>query len=266
MPEQDLRARKSLGQHFLRDEAALRDIAARCDVADSAPIVEIGPGQGALTTHLRALDRPLVLVEKDRRFAALLRERYADDPLVTVEEGDATDFDFRGAVPTGRRGVAVGNLPYNVAAPIFFRLLDARQAYARLVLMFQREVADRLVAPPGSKTYGAPSVATALFTEARVVRRLSPGAFHPAPRVHSAVVQLDVLPAPRVPVAREDDFLKLVRALFRYRRKTVANALRQAGYTAPADLAARANVDLGKRPEALSPEDLVRLHAGIRTA
>lgn len=283
-PALDLGARKALGQHFLRDRGALRDIAARTVEPGPRTVFEIGPGRGALTDELVAAASPrpalveppaaverlgprlgprLVLIEKDRRFVAHLSERYAGDPRVTVVEADATAFDFGAHLAPGEQAVVVGNLPYNAAAPIYFHLLAQRAHFTRLVLMFQREVAERLVAPPGSKTYGAPSVATAMFTEARIVRRLAPGAFAPPPKVWSAVVQADPRPAPLQPLADEEAFLRFVRGLFRFRRKTLGNVLAAAALTGPrsaADVAAAAGVDPRARAETLDAAAVWRLY------
>ena len=257
-------ARKSLGQHFLRDRAALRDIAERCSLPGVDVLFEIGPGRGALTAHLVGLAPRLVLVEKDRQLVALLTERFGDRDDVTVVEADAVRFDFGSWLEPGAKAVVAGNLPYNAASPIYYHLLAVRGAgLQRLVLMFQREVAERLVAAPGGRTYGAPSVATAFFTEARLVRRLPPDAFRPRPRVHSAVVQVDPRPAPLHPVADEARFLAFVRGVFRFRRKTLANAMTQAGVLAgrsATEVAGAAGVEPRVRAEQLDAGAFWRLY------
>lgn len=263
MPEPRLDARKSLGQHFLRDRGALADIVARCREGAPGLIIEIGPGPGALTEHLVTAAPRVILIEKDRRFVELHRERYADAPHVTVLEADATEVDYAALAAGETRAVAAGNLPYNVAAPIYFRLLLARHAFARFVLMFQREVAERFVAAPGTDAYGAPSVSTAFFTEARITRRLPPEAFSPKPKVHSAVLLADIRPAPLHPVEDEPRFLAFVRDVFRFRRKTLANALEHAG-AAPdkggAALATAAGCDPKVRGEMLDASAFWRLY------
>jgi 16S rRNA (adenine1518-N6/adenine1519-N6)-dimethyltransferase len=261
--EPDLGARKALGQHFLRDRAALRDIADRTLQPGAATVFEIGPGRGALTDELVGRAPRLVLVEKDRRFVEHLRARYEGRPDVTVAEADATTFDFAAWLGDGERAAVAGNLPYNVAAPIWFHLLAHRARFTRLVLMFQREVAERLVAAPGSKTYGAPSVSARFFTDARIVRRLAPGAFAPPPKVWSAVVQADPRPAPLYPVRAEDDLLRFVRGLFSFRRKTLANVLAAAGLCGgrpSGEVAAEAGVDPRARAETLDAAAVWRLY------
>jgi len=259
----DLGARKALGQHFLRDRAAVHDICARVLEPRTTTVFEIGPGRGALTDALVGCTPRLVLVERDRRFVEHLRERYAGRADVTVAEADATTFDFAGSLGEGERAAVVGNLPYNVASPIWFHLLASRARFVRLVLMFQREVAERLVAEPGSKAYGAPSVSARFFTEARIVRRLAPGAFAPPPKVWSAVVQAEPRAEPLRPVAADEAFLRFVRALFGFRRKTLGNVLAAAGLAggrASADVARAAGVDPRARAETLDAEAVWRLY------
>ena len=242
----------------------LADLAERCRLPGLATIVEIGPGLGALTAHLLPIAPRLILIEKDTRFAAALSARFRTRPGVEIIEGDAASFDYAPVLGGAGTAVVVGNLPYNAASPIYFGLLDQRRHFARLVLMFQREVAERLVATPGSKAYGAPSVATAMFFSARIVHRLAPAAFVPRPKVHSAVVELVPRPTPLCPLEDEAAFLRFVRTLFRFRRKTLANALR-AGALSPASAspsaaAAVADPDPRVRAEQLDASALWRLY------
>ena len=242
----------------------LADIAERARVDGADTVFEIGPGPGALTHHLVDRVGRLILIEKDTRFAERLAAAHEGSDRVVVCEDDATRFAFPDWLEAGERAVAVGNLPYNVASPIYFHLLRHRACFARLVLMFQREVAERLVAGPGSKTYGAPSVATALLFHSRIVHHLPPSAFTPPPKVHSAVVQLEPRAEPLCPVVDEERFFRFVRSVFRFRRKTLANAMRAAGVVGgAADVAeatAAAGVDPGARAEQLDVRSLWRLH------
>jgi len=215
--------RRALGQHFLRDAAIARAIVdlvapTRGDVA-----VEVGPGHGALTGELARRAGRVIALEVDRALAAELRARLSD---VEVLEADARTWDY-GLLdkPAGGRSLVVGNLPYSVSKPIVMALVSARRAIDEMALMLQREVAERLAAPPGGKTYGSLSVLTQLYCDVRVALRVPPGAFRPPPQVESAVVHLRVLPEPRVPVADEQRFHAVVRAAFAQRRKMLANAL-----------------------------------------
>ncbi len=260
-----LEAHKSLGQHFLKDRAAIDRIVESCRQARPDVLFEIGPGKGALTERLVGLAPRLILVEKDRRFAALQRER-GEARGVEVHETDAARFDFAAAVQEGERAVVVGNLPYNAAAPIYFNLLAQRRRLVRLVLMFQREVADRIVAAPGSRTYGAPSVTTALLTRSHILLRLPPGAFAPPPKVHSAVVVAEPRELTEHPVEDDERFFAFVRRTFAHRRKTLANALRgvesSEGPTLP-ELFASAGIAPGQRAEQLAPETIWRLYRSL---
>ena len=246
-----VRPKKRLGQHFLTDPNTVRRIAEAVDAPTDGRVVEIGPGEGALTGAL--LDRypDLVALEVDPEAVAHLGARF---PGLDVREGDVLDADWT-ALAEGRPLWVVGNLPYYITSPILFALLDARAHVARAVVMVQKEVADRLGAPPGSKTYGTLSVYFALFAEARVLFDVSRHCFRPKPAVESAVVALDFGAAsgPDVPFAA---LQRVVRAAFGQRRKMLRNSLAtvaQAAGTEVPDWAAT------RRPEAVSPDDFVRL-------
>lgn len=214
-----------LGQHFLKPARAaeLLDLVAP---RATETFLEIGPGGGALTFDLARRCSRLVAVELDRALAARLGERAAREGLanVTIVAKDALDVDFRDLVPPGSR--LVGNLPYAVSSPLLRRFLDARALFADAHLMLQREVAERVASPPGSKDYGVLSVLYALWADVSIVQRLGPDDFSPPPRVDSAVIRVKFLETPRVPVRDPQAFANLVRTAFARRRRTVANNLR----------------------------------------
>ena len=275
-----VRPKKRLGQHFLTDPNTIRRIADAVGAPVGTRVVEIGPGEGALTGELLRRYPDLVALEVDDEAIGHLRSRF---PALDVRAGDVLDADWRalreGAgggrqqggtaravgeeppdprspppIPTGPLYV-VGNLPYYITSPILFALLDAREHVARAVVMVQKEVADRIVAPPGSKTYGTLSVYFALYADAAPLFDVSRHCFRPKPSVESAVVALDFAGAspPDVPFAA---LQRTVRAAFGQRRKMLRNSL--------GALAAQAGVDLPDwaatlRPEAVSPADFVRL-------
>jgi 16S rRNA (adenine1518-N6/adenine1519-N6)-dimethyltransferase len=245
--------RRALGQHFLRDAGVARAIVDLVRPTPGDLVVEIGPGEGALTAQLARCGAPVIALEVDGRLAARLEGRW---PGVEVHEADARTWSYRSlARPAGGRVLVLGNLPYSVGKPILQALVEARTAVDEMALMLQREVAERVAAVPGSRTYGTLSVLTQLYCDVRVALRVPPGAFRPPPRVDSAVLHLRVLAAPRVPVADERRFHAVVRAAFAQRRKTLANAL-SGGLGLPAErvraAAEAAGIDPGRRAETLT--------------
>jgi 16S rRNA (adenine1518-N6/adenine1519-N6)-dimethyltransferase len=256
--------RRALGQHFLRDPQLARRIVDLVAPTGADLVIEIGPGRGALTGELAARAGRLIALEVDRELVSPLRERFAG---VEIVEADARRWEY-GLVerPPGGRVLVVGNLPYSVSKPIVLALVEARAAIDEMALMLQREVADRLAAPPGSKTYGSLSILTQLHCDVRTAMRVPPGAFRPPPRVESAVVHLRVRREPRVPVADERQFRAVVRAAFAQRRKMLANGLAGSlGLTVEhvRRAAEAAGIDPARRAETLTIEEFARLSAGI---
>ena len=238
------RPRKRFGQHFLHDAAVVRRIVEA--VAPSADdfIVEIGPGEGVLTRPLAARAARLEAIEIDRDLAAALAAE-----RIKVHVADALEFDF-GALPPGAR--VVGNLPYNISTPLLFHLARFADRLRDLHFMLQREVVERMVAPPSTAAYGRLSVMLqARFTMQKLFR-VAAGAFRPPPQVESAVVRLVPLAEP---LDRDvEDFAELVRRAFSARRKTLRNAL-----GLPAEALEALGIDARLRPENLSPADYVRI-------
>ncbi len=254
-----MRADKRLGQHFLHDPEILQEIADVADVARSSGVLEIGPGEGALTAFLARSGRPVVALDMDPRAIEAVSERLGSrvEPVL----GDAMTADLAGLLPPpgadGRLPVVVGNLPYNAGTAIYRRLLGLRGRVARLVLMFQREVAQRIVASAGSKAYGLLSVETALVARAWLVRDVPPGAFRPKPKVHSAIVLVDFDCPEVLPAAERAELMRFVANILRSRRKTLGNMLEPTVAAA----AEAEGFDLGLRPEAFGLQDLLRLHS-----
>jgi 16S rRNA (adenine1518-N6/adenine1519-N6)-dimethyltransferase len=246
-----VKARKRFGQHFLEPAWVARLVAA-IDPQPDETFLEIGPGRGALTAALVPRVGRLVAVEIDRDLAAALPSAVRG-PLRVVE-GDVLDADLA-ALLAGEPGPArvAGNLPYNVATPILFTLLEAADGGRRLrdaTVMLQKEVAERVVAGPGSRDYGSLAVHVALDADAAVLFTLPPGAFRPPPKVMSAVVRLAFRPRP-LDVGNPEVFGRIVRGVFTQRRKTLLNALRSIEETLPgraSDLIERAGLDPAVRP------------------
>lgn len=257
-----VRARKRFAQHFLESAWAAKLVAA-LNPSSADRFLEIGPGRGALTVPLAARVDRLIAVEIDRDLAAALAARAL--PNVDVVTGDVLDADFEALAaqlgPTPVR--VVGNLPYNISSPILFRLLDASAGghLRDATVMLQKEVADRLLASPGTGDYGVLTLTTALRADVQRLLALPPGAFRPAPKVHSAVVRLAFRPPPSS-VRNPQAVVELVRAVFQQRRKTLANALApladSRGIKAVAALEA-AGIDARRRPETLTLDDAGRL-------
>lgn len=225
-------------------------------------MLEVGPGLGTLTEALAARAGTVTAIEVDRRLAEVLRTRLGGLPNVRIVEGDALHADLSAlfAGPGVRKAVA--NLPYNIAAPLLLRLLDPALAVARLVITVQREVAERVVARAGTPAYGRLSVAVQYRAAARIISRIPPGAFLPAPDVESAVLVL--VPHAQPPVAAGDEafLFRVVAAGFGHRRKTLANALAQGLGVAPSAVEAAcrsAGVDPRARAETLGLEAFAAL-------
>src|SRR4029434_7694633 len=215
--------RRALGQHFLRDGTIARAIIDLVAPTPADLVVEIGPGEGALTSILAGRAGRVVALEVDRALGAALRARF---PSVEVLDADARTWSYAElAAPTGGRVLIVGNLPYSVGKPILTALVGAGDAIDETALMLQREVVERVAAPPGGKTYGSLSVFTQLRCDVRLALRVPAGAFRPPPKVESAALALTALRATRAPPADERRFETVVRAAFAQRRKMLANAL-----------------------------------------
>jgi 16S rRNA (adenine1518-N6/adenine1519-N6)-dimethyltransferase len=262
-----VRAKKRYGQHFLQGAWADRLVNAIApDHGDH--FIEIGPGPGALTVRLAPRVAHLTAIELDPDMVALLRPRLPDN--VTLIGGDFLDVDLQALIAGADVRVA-GNLPYNVSSPILFRLLDHYRRHGRITdatLMLQREVADRIAARPGTRDFGVLSIFVQLHADVTRVLSLPPGAFRPAPQVHSAVVRLTFRP-PAVLVPDAGEFETMVRSMFTQRRKTLSNALKpyaDSRHRSAGEALAAANIDAGRRPETLQLAELSRLAAFFASA
>lgn len=255
--------RKNLGQHFLNDPRILQRIVDALQLTGDETVVEIGPGRGSLTALLAPVAKRLVLIEYDRMLAARLREQYAASPSVTVIEADVLTVNLGEAA--GGPFVLVGNVPYYITTPILFHALEPPRP-ERAVYLVQREVADRIVAAPGSDDYGALSVNVQGFATARKLFRVAPGSFDPPPKVESAVVRIDPREDPVVDREREPRFRRFVQDAFGMRRKQMRRVVRSLlGVDADrADaLLTAAGIDPAVRPETLSAEAFAGLIRAI---
>ena len=247
------RARKRFGQHFLSDWGVIDAIVRAISPSEDDVIVEIGPGQGAITEPLAERAGHLHVIELDRDLVARLRERYGVRDNVTVHAADALQFDFASLGDDLR---IVGNLPYNISTPLLFHLLKFRDAIIDMHFMLQKEVVDRMAAQPGTKAYGRLGIMLGCYLSVEALFDVRPEAFSPPPAVMSAVVRLDPLPPGTFDIADEQGLSTLVATAFMQRRKTLRNALRSQADSHDFDAT---GIDPGLRPEQLTVADYVRL-------
>jgi len=248
-------ARKRFGQHFLVDSYAVDTIIRTTDPRPGDHLIEIGPGQGVLTGPLVASGAELLAIEIDRDLVARLTSRYAQAPNFRLHSGDVLKFDFA-ALPLVAGGwKVVGNLPYNISTPLIMLLLNHAARFSRMVVMVQREVAERMAAVEGSHSYGRLSVMVQRRCSVRSILDIGPDSFEPPPKVDSSVLEL-VPHAEPLDESFEAWLADVVRFAFSARRKTVANAMR--GQIDPSAFVT-AGIDPGARAEQLSVADFVRL-------
>ena len=271
-----LTRKPKLGQHFLRDaQAAERIVEALGDISQRT-VLEIGPGEGILTALVAQRARRLIAIEFDRVLAAQLRMRFAMATSIEVIEGDVLSIDFDsifGPKPgTSRPGLEyspdparlIGNLPYYITSPILLRLFEFRRYFDMMVVMVQREVADRIVAAPGSRDYGLLSATAQLYARVEKLFTLAPGAFSPAPKVHSSVLRLTMAPRFDTLQVPEDSFIDFLKLSFGQKRKTLWNNLKShyASQSLKAALGS-AGIKPNVRAEALSLEKSAALFRSL---
>lgn len=247
------RPRKRFGQHFLTDPGVIDAIVAAISPRNDDVVVEIGPGQGAITRPLAKRAGTLHAIELDRDLAAKLRKEYHDSTSVTLHEADALKFDF---AELGDSLRIVGNLPYNISTPLLFHLLDYRQKIIDMHFMLQKEVVARMAAPPGSKAYGRLGIMLGCYFDIEALFDVDRQAFDPPPDVTSAIVRLTPLPEGTYDVRDAAKLSRLVATAFSQRRKTVRNALKKVADEA---LLESVGIDPSLRPEAIAIAEYVRL-------
>ncbi|MDY6972907.1 MAG: 16S rRNA (adenine(1518)-N(6)/adenine(1519)-N(6))-dimethyltransferase RsmA [Thermodesulfobacteriota bacterium] len=265
------RPRKRLGQHFLVDHKIIQKTIARAGFRVFDLVLEIGPGQGALTLPLARTVGHVVAVEKDPDLANLLKKKLSRSGItnVTLVNHDILQWDFHEVKPlSSSRIQVIGNLPYNITSPFLEKLIDNRDVVARAVLMFQLEVAKRLIALSGGKTYGALTLFIQYHAQCTVLFEVPRTAFFPRPKVDSMVLELDFeRPYPRR-AEREASFKKVVRAAFSHRRKTLLNSL--AGFCPSWDREVlledinRCGIDPKRRAETLDMDEFLCLEAALK--
>jgi 16S rRNA (adenine1518-N6/adenine1519-N6)-dimethyltransferase len=247
--------RKRFGQNFLTDQNIIRRIVSAIAPKKDQRLLEIGPGQGALTELLLQYEAELTAVELDRDLAAMLRDMFAMQTHFHLIEGDALSMDIRSIASPDNRVRIVGNLPYNISTPLLFHLLKTQNCIIDMHFMLQKELVDRLAATPGSKDYGRLTVMVQYHCDVVPVFDVPPGAFYPPPKVMSAIVRL--LPRPPINLADNLETLsQVVNAAFQQRRKTLRNTLK---LLMPESVIVAAGIDPSARAETLSVAQFVGL-------
>ena len=261
---QSLRPKQSLGQNFLRDENVARKIVASLHARRDDTVLEIGPGEAALTKHLAPLVNKLIVVDVDKRVIGKMHELFSDGSVEVLHQDFLkTDFASILKARNATKLRTIGNIPYNITSPILFHIIDNRTHVGDATLMMQKEVARRLVATPNTKDYGILAVFCQLFADVELLFDVSPKCFFPEPKVTSSVLRLTFLEPPRYPVNDEVFFRTMVRSVFGKRRKTLRNSL---GYMFDPLPPRTAQFDLTKRPEQLTIAELVELANALTPA
>jgi 16S rRNA (adenine1518-N6/adenine1519-N6)-dimethyltransferase len=253
-----IRAKKSLGQNFLKDRHYLEKIADSARLTSSDLVLEIGPGLGHLTSVLADRAKKVLAVELDDRLIPFLRKEFAGCRNVEIVHADALEYPYD-TLPDKWKVVA--NLPYYISTPIIQKLLRHRNRFYTLTLMLQKEVADRIASPPGRKEYGYLSVLVQLYAVPSVEFMVPAEAFTPRPEVDSAVITLALHGSPAVSIRDEGFFLTVAKAAFSQRRKTLRNSLRQFDISREKmdAVLAKTGIDLGRRAETLNVAEFARL-------
>ena len=259
-----LYAKKQFGQHFLNELETGRKLAALSGIAEKDRVLEIGAGLGALTIPLAERANRVIAVERDPQLVGLLKTelRAADVDNVDILVGDILSMNLsKMARALGGRITVAGNLPYNISSQVLIRLVKARRFVDRAVLMFQKELADRILSPPGRKTYGRLTVMVNYCAEVRKLHDLKSTAFFPRPKIDSSVIEIRFRPPSPAAAVDEKAFFGLIRAAFGQRRKMLRNALAAGGFDP--EILSRAFGETGisgdRRAETLSVEEFVRL-------
>lgn len=261
--ENNFTFRKNYGQNFLIDSHVIEKIIDAAEIDKSSEVLEIGPGIGTLTQYLAENAGTVKAVEIDDKLIPILEKTLAEYDNVEVIHGDILKQDI-GAMFEGRPFKIVANLPYYITTPIIMGLLESRVPAESITVMIQKEVADRMKAAPGSKDYGALSLAVQYYADPYLAANVPPNCFMPRPNVGSAVIRLKRLETPSVEVKDEQKMFKLIRAAFNQRRKTLANAIKNfegLSYSREEveDALTSIGLDVRVRGEALSLEEFARL-------
>lgn len=260
--------KKRLGQHFLVDRKIIEKMIQTAEVQREDVVLEVGPGLGEMTLGLARLAQQVIAVEIDAQLAEILKQKTSSLSNVTVLVGDILQTDLEGLSDRIHGPLkVVANLPYQISTPLLFRLIELRHLFSSLTLMLQREVVERIIAPPGGKAYGALSVVMQSVSDPSLRFFVKPASFYPPPQVESAVVRIAWRENPLLGRTGEEWFRRVVKACFGYRRKTLLNALKHSNLVPPESLERRikaVGIDPKRRPETLSLEEFLHLAEGLK--
>ncbi len=255
--------KKRLGQHFLVDPNILDKVIRAAEIGKEDVVLEVGPGLGGMTLALADKAKKVIAVDIDPKLAAILKEKMADHQNVEVVEKDILRMDFKEFIKKeGHPVKVVANLPYQISTPLLFRFIESKEAFSKFTLMLQKEVAQRMVAPPGKKEYGPLSIFVQLSLDVSILFFIKPSAFFPPPKVESAVVHMTWKEGSAIEAIKEEWFKRVVRACFGYRRKTLSNALKHSELPLPESIESRMKkigIDPRRRPETLTIEEFKNL-------
>jgi 16S rRNA (adenine1518-N6/adenine1519-N6)-dimethyltransferase len=255
--------KKKLGQHFLVDPNILKKVVQTAKIEKDDVVLEVGPGLGMMTLVLADQAKRVVAVEIDSKLVEILKKKVGGYPHVEVIQKDILEMDFRQLHEReGQPIKVVANLPYQISTPLLFQFIGAKEAFSSLTLMLQKEVAERMTAPPGGKDYGPLSIFVQIAADLSIPFNIKPSCFFPPPKVDSAVIHMTWKDRPIVDIQDMEWFKKVVRGCFNYRRKTLINGLKYSGLPLPADTAERMNrigMDPQRRPESLTLQDFANL-------
>jgi 16S rRNA (adenine1518-N6/adenine1519-N6)-dimethyltransferase len=263
-----IKAIKMLGQNFLVDNSVIDRIIDLVAPVPGDHILEVGPGQGALTRKLASSGARVLAVELDRRLAPMLSREFENNLLLDVIEADILKIDLKKELSrySDSRWKVAANLPYNISSQVLIKFLETPTLFTDLYLMLQKEVGDRLAAQPSCKEYGVLTLFCRLHFDVTREFIVRPGSFHPVPKVDSAILHFKALPAPRVDVGNEPLFRRVVKAAFAQRRKTLWNCLKSADFLPGEDLSAvlaACRIDPARRGETLSLDEFATLTRAI---
>jgi len=269
LAEYDLIPRKRWSQHFLVDRNILNKVIRTAQVEKEDVVLEVGPGLGEMTLALARQVKRVIAIEIDPKLVAILNKKMKDYPNVEVVKGDILKVDFRQFLKReGHPIKVVANLPYQISTPLLFRFIESKEAFSTFTLMLQKEVAERMVAPPGRKEYGPLSIFIQIFLNVSIRFFIKPSAFFPPPKVESAVVHMVWKEKPMIETNDEEWFKRVVRACFGYRRKTLVNALKHSELFLPEPVELKMEaigIDPRRRPETLTIQEFSGLAGALKS-